>query len=222
MNQNTAILIFTNSADKEAERKSFLSVNILSKLNRQILKKVVKTKLPFFVISDEKQVGDSFGERFTNAIESIFKKGFQNIIAVGNDTPHLKTKHLLEANYQLEKKNTVLGPSKDGGFYLLGITKSLFNKQSFLSLPWQTSSLQKVFSKKISKNVNTYCLHTFSDIDNLQDVKNIINSYFTINKDIKKLLMCLIYITKKNNPKTNFIIPNLIQNLFLNRGSPVV
>jgi len=59
------------------------------------------------------------------------------VITIGNDTPILKSHHIVEASRQLESKNVVLGPSLDGGFYLLGIHKTHFNREQFIDLPWQ-------------------------------------------------------------------------------------
>ena len=57
--------------------------------------------------------------------------------------PHLKTHHLIDTLHQLETKDLVLGPSKDGGFYLMGIKKAQFHKKTFVELPWQTNHLHK-------------------------------------------------------------------------------
>ena len=152
MKKNTAILIFANSAEKEAERKTFLSSDVFSALNHQTLKTVEKSGIEYFHFSEKNQVGSSFGERFSNAIENIFNKGFKNVITIGNDTPHLKTKHLVDTVHQLEKNDLVLGPSKDGGFYLMGIKKEHFNKETFLKLPWQTSKLQKCITSIVTRS----------------------------------------------------------------------
>lgn len=222
MNQNTAILIFANSAKKEVERKSFLSIKVFSELNQQILKTAGKTKLPYFHFSEKQQVGNSFGERFTNAIETVINKGFKNVIVIGNDTPHLTTKHIFEAVGQLENNDLVLGPSKDGGFYLMGVKKEHFNKNVFLNLPWQTSSLLISISKGFElKNIDTYYLNLLSDIDTLQDVKPVLESFISISIKLKELLLQIIFINKKLFSKTKLLIQNPIQNLFLNKGSPL-
>ena len=133
----TAILIFANSAQKEAVLKPFKSSKALYHLlNTKTIATAKKTGLPFFHYSESEQVGYSFGERFTNAITSVFNKGFENIIVIGNDTPHLTKKHLLKAEENLKQQHCVLGPSKDGGFYSMGLRKSHFNIGSFLKLPW--------------------------------------------------------------------------------------
>jgi hypothetical protein len=223
MIKNTAILIFANSTEKEAERKSFLSADVFSALNKQTLKTVKKSGIEYFHFSEKNQVGNSFGDRFTNAIDAIFKKGFNNVITIGNDTPHLKTSHLVETLHQLKKKDLVLGPSKDGGFYLMGIKKAHFSKETFLKLPWQTSKLQNCISSIIaSKNLTIRFLEILIDLDSKDDLKTIINSFKAIPKSILTILKIFIFIQKQFfldfiiNIKNTFSTPNF------NKGSPLI
>lgn len=222
MTQQTAILIFANSAEKEAERKSFLSKKVFSKLNAQTLKIVEKSGLDYFIFTEKNQIGNSFGERFTNAIEAVFNQGFQNVITIGNDTPHLKTSHLLETANQLESKDLILGPSKDGGFYLMGICKSQFQKDSFLKLPWQTNRLQSYIAQiAANKKINISFLEALNDLDTEEDVFKIISSFKSISLSILKSLISFILIDKE---KENFYKLYTLENSFsrhFNKGSPV-
>ena len=121
---STAILIFANSSQKEAEQKSILGAEkLFSYFNKQILEKVQKTELPYFIYSEKEQEGTTFGARFTNAIADVFSKGFTQIISVGNDTPSLKVTDILKAHHELQHNDVVIGPATDGGIYLLGIQK---------------------------------------------------------------------------------------------------
>lgn len=223
MKKNTAILIFANSAEKEAERKSFLSSDVFSVLNNQTLKTVEKSGIEYFHFSEKNQVGSSFGERFSNAIETIFNKGFKNVITIGNDTPHLKTDHLVDTLHQLEKNDLVLGPSKDGGFYLMGIKKDHFNKETFLKLPWQTSRLQNCITSILtSKKLNIKFLEILNDLDVLEDIKKILQSFKAIPTSVLKILLLLICTQKEFfiyltiNFKKTFFTPNS------NKGSPSI
>jgi 2-phospho-L-lactate guanylyltransferase (CobY/MobA/RfbA family) len=221
--QQTAILIFANSAQKEAERKSFLSKEAFSKLNAQTLKIVRKSGISYFHFSENQQVGDSFGERFTNAVESILDKGFQNIITIGNDTPHLKTKHLLETQKQLEQKDLILGPSKDGGFYLMGIKKEHFNKEVFLKLPWNKSNLRKAVAKVSRvKKLKIDFLELLNDIDKKQDIKYIINSFKTIANWLLKLLLYLVFDVKQIAHQSKIIVLEILFSKPFNKGSPQI
>jgi glycosyltransferase A (GT-A) superfamily protein (DUF2064 family) len=173
---HTAILFFSRSASEECQSKSFskndaANSKISQKLIEHTRKEIQNTHLPFFHISSKKQSGKNFGERFSNALSSVFSKGFDNVIAVGNDCPLLNAKDILDTCQLLEKGSNVLGPSNDGGIYLLGIRKTEFEKESFQNLRWQLSSLfsdiQQYFE---NKEGNVKILASKQDIDEESDL----------------------------------------------------
>lgn len=222
MNTKTAILIFANSAKKDAERKPFLSTEVFSELNKQTLKTVIKSKIDYFFISEKQQVGNSFAERFNNAIQFVFNKAYQNVIAIGNDTPHLKTKHLLKTLCQLSKKQLIIGPSKDGGVYLLGIQKEYFNTQSFCNLPWQTCKLTAAISKKAAlEGTKITKLELLADIDSKTDLFTVLSSFTILSKKIRQLLNSFILIKKVTTDKVALFIQLQYTSLFFNKGSPL-
>ncbi|MFZ9047021.1 MAG: TIGR04282 family arsenosugar biosynthesis glycosyltransferase, partial [Cyclobacteriaceae bacterium] len=67
------------------------------------------------------QTGNTLGERIKNAFDHAFEKGYSRVTIIGSDCYDLKKKHLEEAFDQLEINDVVVGPAKDGGFYLLGL-----------------------------------------------------------------------------------------------------
>lgn len=226
MRQKTAILIFANSAKAEGLNKPFKKSTVLfNALNSQIKNKVKQTNLPYFIITEKEQIGDTFGSRFTNAIQFVFNKGFDNIITVGNDTPHLQKKHILEANRKLKSNNNslVLGPSQDGGFYLMAIKKSLFNSKDFLNLPWQTASLNNRILKLLAlKKVKISLLESLIDIDSTKDAITILNSFRNLPVLIKNILFQIIASAKTiANFQFQFFKP--IKNTSnYNKGSPFI
>jgi len=73
---NTAILVFANSAKAEMQIKPIRKGAVLfDKLTQETLQKVKKTGLPYFHISEQEQKGKTFGERFTKAIQTVFENG---------------------------------------------------------------------------------------------------------------------------------------------------
>ena len=217
----TAILIFANSAEKEIISKSFSAKSLFETLNKHTLNIVKKTGIPYFLFSEKQQIGNSFGERFTNAIQSVYDLGFNTLITIGNDTPHLTSKHILKTVEKLQKHSIVLGPSTDGGFYLMGLKKSQFNKETFLKLPWQTSKLNRSISKlKASKKINISYLEVLTDIDEVSDIKLVLDSYKTLSKTIKTLLLQSFSSVKKIIFYHFITIENFILNLQFNKGSP--
>lgn len=190
-NLKTAVLIFANSSQEEAKQKGIpQSKKLFDVLTEQTLRTVAKSQLPYFHFSENQQVGDTFGERFTNAIDVIFQKGFDFVITIGNDTPHLKVSHILETEKRLQSNSFVLGPSTDGGFYLMGLNRSQFECTNFNILKWQTSSLQKQLLYQISKTSTTiFRLEYLCDIDDVKDIHSFLNFAHDFYEKIRCVLL---------------------------------
>lgn len=192
-------------------------------LTQETLQKAKKTGLPCFHISEKEQTGNSFGERFTNAIQTVFEEGFENIITIGNDTPQLKTTHLLKTKAALEAGETVLGPSLDGGFYLMGIHKSNFDKETFKRLPWQRFSLFNRISSLLEQTDSLlYHLPVLSDIDTIKDVKRLAYFKNSISSTVLQMLMLLLQLEKAfQTIEISLFSATFLQQPF-NKGSPVL
>ncbi|MGJ8590951.1 MAG: TIGR04282 family arsenosugar biosynthesis glycosyltransferase [Aquaticitalea sp.] len=217
-----AILIFANSAQQEALAKPFKSSDLLfDALNQETLQKVKATGLPCFQYSEKEQIGRCFAERFTNAMQSVYDKGYDTVISIGNDTPHLKSSQILKAAHQLETQDIVLGPSFDGGFYLMGLKKSIFNADTFLNLPWQTSRLsQSIFRLVAVKKIKLFTLEMLSDIDTISDVKFILQRKKQISSRLKQILSDVVSDEKTTAFFHEAFLQNSSQNQYFNKGSP--
>jgi len=218
----TAILIFALSSKEEVTQKSISKgAHLFQALTNTTVNKVQKTGLPYFLISENEQRGTDFGERFTNAIKSVFDLGYTNIITIGNDTPQLKTTHLLKAAKMLSVGKTTLGPSIDGGFYLLGMQKATFNVAEFQKLPWQKESLLHSISNLLSEKLcNLHFLPKFFDIDSLLDIENILSSKAVISSYLIKILLTLLHIQQRALDTITFVFHNATAHIPNNKGSP--
>ena len=225
MNTKTAILIFAQSANEELKHKAiYKGKRLFKNLNEQILTTVKSTGLPYFLYTEAQQYGATFAERFTNAVSEVYAKGYDAVITIGNDSPQLQKKHLLQAQKSLLQKNFVLGPSTDGGFYLMGLRKSLFNREVFLKLPWQTNRLNNSLLAYIkTKEVAVTTLSTLFDIDTVNDLKAIINHSFLLPEKVRMLLREIVH--QNNVKKQWFCFVDFCKTLYLfisyNKGSPV-
>ncbi|MGX1928097.1 TIGR04282 family arsenosugar biosynthesis glycosyltransferase [Flagellimonas sp. 2504JD4-2] len=188
--QETAVLIFANSAEVDARKKTTIpKTELFQEFIEHTLKVVRQSGLPFFHISEKEQHGSTFGERFAHAIQSIYDRGYENVITIGNDSPELRAHHLTEASKQLKQGKTVLGPTLDGGFYLMGLHQSNFDAQLFQKLPWQRVGLFHKISQLFRTNNSTlYTLPTLRDIDVLEDVKVLLKFIGRIPKAVFKIL----------------------------------
>ncbi len=176
--QSTAILIFANSPEEEMRHKSLVAAEkFYADLTGHALEIVEKTGLPFYLYSEKEQHGVRFGDRFYNAICEIYQRGYEYVITLGNDTPQLSTAQLLKTVEKLQAGRVVLGPSLDGGFYLMGIHRSQFSAINFRDLPWQSSKLREAYVSEIHKSgFDLEFLDVLSDIDDLQDLIYLVNS----------------------------------------------
>lgn len=67
------------------------------------------------------QAGDDLGQRMRNCFQTLCREGFERVIMIGADVPHIRDEWLDEAETQLERADIVLGPSDDGGYYLIAM-----------------------------------------------------------------------------------------------------
>lgn len=72
--------------------------------------------------SIHKQGGGSLGNRLCHACSDTASRGYRRIVVIGTDHPSLPTAWISDAFARLEAENSaVIGPTADGGFYLLGM-----------------------------------------------------------------------------------------------------
>ncbi|MDF1695730.1 MAG: TIGR04282 family arsenosugar biosynthesis glycosyltransferase [Saprospiraceae bacterium] len=115
------------------------------------------------------QISGDLGQKMTSAFQEVFKECNQ-ILIIGSDCPQLTASHIEEAFSKLESNNIVIGPSRDGGYYLLGM--DTFYPSVFDNIPWSTSTvfidtLQRIHENKLSVDF----LEELSDIDYEEDWK---------------------------------------------------
>jgi hypothetical protein len=199
-----AILFFSRSAAAEAAQKQFVSYNyssddekIADSLIRHTCRQIKSTGFPFFWIDEHQQVGDTFGKRFAHAFRQLFDRGYDYVISVGNDSPLLKTQHILEAAGQLRSGDAdiVLGPDNDGGTWLMGYSRKAFTTTDFRELPWNTNRLLKTILDRQASQLNIALLETLSDIDGAEALKIFSKSKFadqTLLRLIRRLCSLLV------------------------------
>lgn len=86
-----------------------------------------------------RQVSGGLGERLTTAFADSFKQDASKVIVVGADIPEISTQILGEAFKRLDDMDVVIGPTEDGGYYLLGIKER--HAELFRGVSWSTDSV---------------------------------------------------------------------------------
>lgn len=174
----TALLIFARSAKNEAMHKNLLKNHSLKhniQLSEVLISKTKntsqKTGLEIIECNDLNQKGNIFEERLANAIEHTFDLGFDSVITIGTDTPALTSDIIKKGLESLQHADLILGPSTDGGIYLIGLNRSTYNRKNFMALPWLSDQLfQNSYENAQNQGLGVVCLERLIDVDDTQDL----------------------------------------------------
>jgi rSAM/selenodomain-associated transferase 1 len=121
------------------------------------------------------QNGTNLGERMKNCFIHAFAQGFHRVILIGSDSPDLPVTFLHNAFTELRTHEVVLGPSSDGGYYLIGFRDNTFLPSVFEGIPWSQPTVLLDTVKKIQqKNHRFSLLPVWGDIDTIADLKNLV------------------------------------------------
>jgi uncharacterized protein len=138
------------------------------------------------------QSGEDIGRRMANAFTTCFQQEYDAAILIGGDLPQMSVKLLLEAAHSLNNSDAVLGPSEDGGYYLIGFRQECFDLNYFVGVKWSTDTVFQQTKDKIHESGKTlHLIDKFNDIDDFDDVKKYLDS-LTDNDQIKQDIRALI------------------------------
>ncbi|MEN8790240.1 MAG: TIGR04282 family arsenosugar biosynthesis glycosyltransferase [Flavobacteriaceae bacterium] len=113
------------------------------------------------------QVGEDLGERMHNAFSLGFEKGYEKIIVIGSDIYDLRESDLNTAFEALDNAQYVVGPAKDGGYYLLGMKAP--NAGLFKNKHWGTDKVLAETLKTINGS-SVILLDERNDVDTYDDI----------------------------------------------------
>lgn len=122
------------------------------------------------------QKGEDLGKRMWNAFSEAFDQGFERVMIIGSDCPQL-TQEIIEMGFDLlENVDFVIGPAKDGGYYLLGM-KTPF-KMLFEDKEWSTDSVFEDTIMDIVTAGKKYAkLPMLADLDDAYDLHLVKNKF---------------------------------------------
>ena len=117
----------------------------------------------------DRQSGGDLGERMGAFFRRSFAGGACQVVLVGSDSPHLPIDRIEQAFEQLANHDVVLGPSEDGGYYLVGMRRLIL--EVFSRVAWSTSEvLAQTMRRLESVGVTPRLLEPFDDIDRPDDL----------------------------------------------------
>ena len=108
------------------------------------------------------------GKRLARAFEEAFRAGIQRVLIIGSDCPGVAAQDVEAAWGSLITHDVVLGPAKDGGYWLIGLRRP--RPGLFENVPWSTSAvLETTLSRVRAARLKVKCLRTLADVDTAED-----------------------------------------------------
>lgn len=117
------------------------------------------------------QSGADLGARMADAFGRAFADGFRRVLLVGSDLPDLPGAVFEAAFAALGHHHAVIGPSLDGGYYLIGFRPQTFLPAVFQTIPWGTTRvLAETLAVFRRHGLSVHQLPVWRDIDDLDDL----------------------------------------------------
>ena len=131
---------------------------------------------PFFKVLESRygarllpQEGEDLGARMSGAIEKAFALGHRRVILTGTDLPTFTRLHLTQAIDRLDTYDVVLGPTIDGGYYLIGVRGTV--PELFQGMAWSTAGvLEETRKTAAAKGLSVALLSECQDLDMVDDL----------------------------------------------------
>lgn len=121
------------------------------------------------------QIGTDLGERMQQAFIQTFLQGFRRVVLLGSDVPDLPAKIIRKAFLLLTRRDTVLGPCPDGGYYLIGFRNQAFTPEIFRDMQWSTAGVFRETMKRLVDAGRSIALvPEWSDVDTLEDLQALV------------------------------------------------
>ena len=100
------------------------------------------------------------------AFEDAFGRGVQRAALIGSDVPAPSRHHVREAFDALGTHDVVLGPARDGGYYLVALDRP--RPELFAGMAWSTP---EVLHRAARLGLRVTVLETLGDVDTIEDVR---------------------------------------------------
>ncbi len=115
------------------------------------------------------QVAGDLGQKMRGAFDTLFDMGYQSVIIVGSDLPLMDVQTIQQAFQCLSQVDMVIGPSSDGGYYLMGLKKTI--PDLFENMEWSTSAVLPETLRRARRNgLRIDLLAEQKDIDRYEDL----------------------------------------------------
>lgn len=111
----------------------------------------------------------NLGQRMHDAFMATFARGARRVVLIGSDCPSIRSDILLKAFDELSSCDCVLGPTYDGGYYLIALKQP--SPILFTDVMWGSDHvLEDTIEKAAARRLSTTLLAPLHDIDRPEDL----------------------------------------------------
>ncbi len=111
------------------------------------------------------------GKKMENDFRRAFSKGYNRVCLLGSDIYDINSQIINTAFDKLISNDSVIGPSYDGGYYLIGFIEKAFHRSFFEDIEWSTNQVYgSTINKFQIKKISTVTLPFLHDIDTIEDL----------------------------------------------------
>jgi rSAM/selenodomain-associated transferase 1 len=115
------------------------------------------------------QADGDLGERMRDAFARAFADGYRRVVIIGSDLPEMRADLLGRAIALLDGREAVVGPARDGGYYLLGLTRLV--EGIFEGIAWSTPGVLAATLERLqAAGIIPALLEPLADVDEVQDL----------------------------------------------------
>lgn len=116
------------------------------------------------------QKGKGLGEKMLNGFHNLLNKGYSEVALMGADIPHIQPNDIKISFEALQNSDVVLGPTTDGGYYLIGM-KNAYEDLFEDKLKWGNKSvLEGTIDIANGLNLEIGFANKLRDIDTKEDL----------------------------------------------------
>jgi hypothetical protein len=177
------VLLFARAPRAEAAAKGLSRGEALFTLARNRVVRAVAALPDVDLVSvpPAAQSGGDFGERLESAFREARLRGYREIVAVPGDVPELTARDLAAAFRALSESDTVLGPSREGGVWLIGLRAGAVSPSDFFGrVPWRTP---RVFDALVGNAPKAVLLGELLDVDRRADAMRLRDALRAAKRD---------------------------------------
>jgi rSAM/selenodomain-associated transferase 1 len=127
------------------------------------------------------QRGRDLGERLHHVFVDLFRRGYSEVVVADSDSPTVPLSSIEQAFAQLSEGgcDLVLGPSDDGGYYLIGLKRP--TQRIFHDIEWSAESVLNITLERARElELRVALLAPAYDIDVEEDLGRLWNDFMTV------------------------------------------